>query len=77
MSTKVKVIRMCAKTSDACSLTFLDDKENEVGSRDGYVPKYFPGNHYGDYVEFDIDVETGKILNWTTPTQEIIKDSFQ
>lgn len=26
--------------------------------------------HYGDYVELEIEVESGKILNWKKPTKK-------
>ena len=41
-----------------------------IGEYDGYVPKFFPGMHYGDYVMLDIDIETGKIVNWNRPNAE-------
>lgn len=34
---------------------------------DGYVPCFMPGDHYGDYVILDIDVATGRVLNWRSP----------
>ena len=34
-----------------------------------YVPDFFPDEHYGDYVMLDIDVKTGKIINWRVPTK--------
>lgn len=33
-----------------------------------------PGQHYGDYVILDIDLDTGKILNWKPPTAEQIEE---
>jgi hypothetical protein len=32
-----------------------------------------PGKHYGDYVRLDIDLETGRILNWVKPTSDVIE----
>jgi len=38
------------------------------------VPGFFPNEHYGDYVELDIDVATGRIINWVAPTEkELLK----
>lgn len=34
---------------------------------DGYVPGFFPDEHYGDYVMLTIDLDTGLILNWKKP----------
>lgn len=72
----IKTLKLCGKTSDSCAINFLDENGNSVGERDGYVPDYFPEEHYGDYIEFDIDVKTGQILNWKTPTQKQLKDSI-
>ena len=48
-----------------------------IGEYDGYVPNWFPGRHYGDYVTLDIDVKTGKITNWRPPTQEELDETFK
>ena len=36
----------------------------------GYVPDFMPGEHYGDYVELTIELDTGKFLNWKKPTKK-------
>jgi hypothetical protein len=74
---KIKTIKLCAKTVDTLALKYLDEKGNFVGGRTDYVPDYFPEDHYGDYVEFDIDVATGVILNWKKPTQSELKYSME
>jgi hypothetical protein len=33
-----------------------------------------PGEHYGDYIILDIDIDTGVIKNWKKPTKEVIKE---
>ncbi len=65
-------ISISAKCSDMFSAT-LDDGR----TYDGYVPKFFPGEHFGDYVELDIDLATGRILNWVAPTQDAIDKAFK
>jgi len=72
----IKTIKLCAKTVDNCDLVYLDENGEFVGRRNDYVPDYFPEEHYGDYVEFEIDVKTGQILNWKAPTQKQLKDSI-
>jgi hypothetical protein len=57
------VLSISAKCSDLYSHT-LTLKSGEERHYDGYVPSFFPGEHYGDYVMLDIDPYTGKILNW-------------
>ncbi len=74
---KIKTLRVCGKTVDQCHIQFLDKNNEIIGQRDSYVPKYFPETHFGDYLELDIDVETGQILNWYPPTQKELKDSIQ
>jgi len=47
------------------------DQDKVVYEHDGYVPGFMPGEHYGDYIELDIDVKTGKILNWTATATKV------
>ena len=67
---------MSVKCSDMFAAT-LEEKGKVIGEYDGYVPDFFPGEHYGDYVMLDIDVETGKILNWKKPTVKQLKETFK
>ena len=60
-------IEISAKCSDLFSATVTTDKGEFDYSC--YVPEFFPEEHYGDYVQLKIDLETGRILNWKTPTQ--------
>ena len=69
-------ISMCAKCSDLFSASLIDDNGKTIGEYEGYVPDFFPEKHYGDYVELDIDIETGKILNWNKPTKKQLDEVF-
>lgn len=63
-------IKICAKCSDMFSAQLIEDGKR-IGEYNGYVPKWFPNpnvQHYGDYVELEIDIATGKIVNWKKPT---------
>lgn len=65
------ILRMTAKCSDAFSATLHLDRHSGANKEyNGYVPKFFPGDQDGDYVEFDIDMDTGKILNWKKPSKK-------
>ena len=66
----VKTIRVYAKTSDRFECKLLDERREVIGRYDGYVPDFFPEDHYGDYLILDIDLETGQITNWQRPTEE-------
>ena len=58
------ILNLSAKCSDLCCIDIDDDNGKQVYSRDGYVPDFMPGQHLGDYIELEIDVDTGVILNW-------------
>jgi hypothetical protein len=50
--------------------SYINGRGEKVGDYDGYVPDFMPEEHYGDYVELDINVKTGQIINWSFPSQE-------
>lgn len=66
----VKTLDISAKCSDCFSATLADAEGRVVKEHDGYVPRFMPGEHYGDYVMLKIDIDTGQILNWKAPTAE-------
>jgi len=75
-----QIIKLSAKCSDLFDATLVEDNEGQKvsqGEYHGYVPSWFPNpneEHYGDYVQLDIDVETGQILNWKKPTKANLKE---
>lgn len=74
---RTKTISINGKTSDCFSMVGQSESGDETGYYDGYVPKFFPGEHWGDYIQLDIDVKTGQILNWKPPTQEQLIELFE
>ena len=66
---KPSVIEISAKCSDLFSAQVINDKGEVLINYDGYVPKFFPDDHYGDYVMLNININTGKILNWKKPSE--------
>jgi len=65
-----KTLKVHLKVCDMFSAN-LEAADGEcLKEYEGYVPSFFPGTHYGDYVFLDIDIDTGQILNWLPPTQE-------
>ena len=61
------ILKISAKCSDLC-WTEYTDKDGKKTESDGYVPKGIGIDEYGDYVELEIDMKTGQILNWKPVT---------
>ena len=68
LEAELKEMRLCIKVSDGFTCSLHNPDGGEFASHEGYVPDFFPGDHYGDY----IDIETGQITNWKKPTAEDI-----
>lgn len=63
-----KTLKIHLKVTDRFSATLEDGDGEEIHSQlDGYVPDFMPGDHYGDYLILDIDLDTGQIENWDKP----------
>jgi hypothetical protein len=75
---KAKILTISAKCSDLCYASIQDAAGNQLGEdHDGYVPGWMPGDHYGGYVMLDIDLETGKIVDWKKPTEAQLNETFK
>jgi hypothetical protein len=79
---ELKVLHIGAKCSDLCYAELKDENGHIVATHDGYVPSFMPGEHFGDYVMLDIDLETGQLLNWKKPSaaevqEEISKEKWE
>lgn len=59
------------KVSDCCNLKF-ETANGEIKSYLGYVPDFFPGRHYGDYIELSIS-KKGKVRKMKPTDKEIDK----
>lgn len=65
------ILNLQAKCSDRCFTTYTDKDGNETET-DGYVPREI-GLGGGDYVDIEIDMETGQILNWKPVSDAKVK----
>jgi len=63
----VTELHLHIKVCDRFEAGLKDAQGEEVGEYEGYVPDFFPGDHYGDYLILNIDLETGQIKNWKKP----------
>jgi len=66
-------LSVSAKCSDLCFTTYIDKDGNETET-DGYVPRDI-GIGGGDYVDLEIDMKTGQILNWKPVSDAQVKAS--
>jgi hypothetical protein len=71
---EAKTLRIYTKITDRFQAYILDQDGVKIGGQDdGYVPSLMPGDHYGDYIILDIDLESGRVTNWTKPSPEQIR----
>lgn len=72
---EAKTLHVHLKVRDEFGGKITDQDGNTlVDKEDGYVPGFMPGEHYGDYVILDIDLDSGKIINWKTPTASELEE---
>lgn len=64
-----KILSVSAKCSDLSIVRFPSGKESN-----GYVPEGI-GIGGGDYIEFDVDVETGQIIGWNQDIKDRINNT--
>lgn len=72
---EAKELRIHMKVCDGFEGAIYDQDGQQIGKDyEGYVPGFMPGEHYGDYLILNIDLETGMILNWKVPDVTDIAD---
>lgn len=72
---QAKTLKIHLKVSDQFTARLVDqDGETIFDQEDGYVPGFMPGEHYGDYVILDIDLDDGRITNWKKVKPEAIEE---
>lgn len=59
------ILSITAKVSDCGVYTIFDKDGNFIHEEDGYNP-FYDNLDGGDYMSFDIDVETGQIIGWNS-----------
>lgn len=70
-----KLVKIHMKVCDSFAFDIEDDNGKTLWEQeDGYVPAFMPGDHYGDYLILDIDIETGSITNWKKNVPTLYQD---
>jgi hypothetical protein len=71
---EAKELRIHIKVRDSFAASINDQFGAEIAvQEDGYVPDFMAGQHYGDYLILNIDIDTGTVTNWAKPTQQEIE----
>lgn len=70
---EAKTLKLCIKVRDEFEATLVDQDGDTLRLYEGYVPSFMPGEHYGDYLILDIDIDTGTITNWQVPSADEIE----
>lgn len=68
-----KYLKVHLKVADHFCAALESATGTQLCDYEDYVPGFMPGEHYGDYVILDIDIDTGHIVNWRPPTKEQIE----
>lgn len=66
-------LKLHMKVRDQFEAILCDQDGDEIKQYEGYVPDFMPGEHYGDYLILDIDIDTGQIKNWKQPSKEQVE----
>lgn len=71
---EARTLSIHTKVAGMFQAVILDQDGEEIGGQeDGCVPDLMPGEHYGDYIILEIDIDTGQIKNWKTPSADQIE----
>lgn len=72
---EAKTISIYTKVCDSFTADLLDAEGKVIHRQENdYVPGFMPGEHYGDYIILEIDIETGVITNWNKPTVQQLEN---
>lgn len=66
---EIRTVKISAKVNDLFTLFVSTPDGSRDYCYDGYVPEFFPDGG-GDYLNLDIDINTGQILNWKKPSSQ-------
>ena len=69
-----QTLKLHIKVCDRFECDLFDQDGAKIIEYEGYVPGFFPGYHHHDYLILDIDIDTGRITNWTAPTTQELEE---
>lgn len=75
---EAKTVEVHCKVRDEGCYTLKDQDGAQIAQRsDDYVPGFFPGQHDGDYLILEIELETGRVVNWQRPSPSDVQEAFK
>jgi hypothetical protein len=74
VAVQAKTLKICIKVRDEFAADLLDQDGAKLKAYEGYVPRFMPGDHFGDYLMLDIDIDTGQITNWEQPDRDDVEE---
>jgi hypothetical protein len=76
---KIKVMKMTFRCGDSVAQSFHEKDGEKVAEKVGYAPQFFPNGdkNFGVFIELDIDLTTGQILNWVPPTEAQMREALK
>jgi hypothetical protein len=70
-----RLLTIVGKVDDRCNARLEGDGERK--EHEGYVPRIEGIGNGGDYIRLVIDIDTGKIVGWKTPSKLTLDDVFE
>ena len=67
----MRILEIFAKVGDKGTYNLIDGGQ-ELASYSGSVPSFISREHYGNYLNVEIDVDTGQIVNWN-PDMDLLE----
>jgi hypothetical protein len=78
--TDIKTVIFSARVGTEVSFEYMDQNGyNLYQNEGGELPKFFPtfaGEAPKGFIDFEIDIETGQILNWVKPSQQELEEAI-
>jgi CDP-diacylglycerol pyrophosphatase len=72
---QIRTLHIHAQCVDRATVNAKDANRSTLLEHQGYLPHGL-GLGGGDYIKFEVDIETGQILNWEKPTYVSILRAF-
>lgn len=74
---KAKTLKLRCNVFEEFNAELVDEEGRLVSEvEDEHIPPWFPSDEYDMAITLEIDIATGRIVNWTPPTAEQLNKTF-